>query len=1286
MEAHVWDAGLARSTHQEYDGIGGSNRFSIGDGSTSLHFHSAHVTGTIIASGFKANAKGMAPQADAVGYNWNSDMSEATTAANNGMLLSNHSYGWGASAIPDWYFGAYLYESRNWDIILHNAPYYLMVVAAGNDGNDNTSNGNPLDGNSSYDKLSGQATSKNNLVVANAQDANIDANGNLISVNIRSSSSEGPTDDYRIKPDITGNGSGLYSTYHNSDNAYNSISGTSMASPNVCGTLLLLQQHYNNINSGFMRAATLKGLALHTADDAGPAGPDAVWGWGLLNGKDAANAITNNDVESTIIELTLNQGNSYSVNVDSDGINDLIASISWTDPAGTANWGTANDPTPALVNDLDIRVTQAASTYYPYRLTSITTNANDGDNIVDPFEKVIISGASGTYTITVTHKGSLSGGSQNFSLIVTGKASIPSAPLADFSADNTTPAVGQTVTFTDLSSNSPTSWSWSFNPSTVTYVVGNSNSQNPQVQFNNNGVYTVSLTSTNTIGSDDETKTDYIYAGTPGLWTGLSTQDWNTASNWHNYLVPPSSQDVTIPAGLANWPSYNGNLVVGTHCNDIVMNGASELTVTGDLTISPGKTLTNNSNSTIHIDGDWTNYGTFNEGLSTVDFTGTNNSIINTPPGEHIYLINESFNNFPESWNGDLGNGQGQFRKRNTSFAGGPSPEARFRRLGGNNTATKRMYYNVLNTSGLSSLTLDFMHAVDDRNGSIEYTLKVEYSTDQTNWFDAGWSVSPTEDIPATPVSLNLSSAQGVGSSTLYIAFTVTGKLKNIKYWYIDNVQLHYNTIVVQTFYNLTDSKAGAEVITNGYVTMNNDMIVKPGAYFTNSTGNTINVAGNVLFEGNSSAKASFIDNGIINVTGTTSVQSYYTDNRWHFLSSPVSNAVSNIFLDIYLKEWNENNYTWTFITATDYPLEVGKGFEIWSELGNPIIDYTGGALNTGNISPAVTATDDNGGGIGADEGWNFVGNPFPSAIDLGEYGNVFPGYTWTNLDYTVYLWNGVQYASYNPNTDPPSSTNGGTRYVPSMQSFFVKAHDFNPAITIPNSARVHNAQANYKISDDQQTIRLRAEGNGYSDEMLIMANKAATNGFDSDFDAYKLMGIEQAPQIYSVNTDIKLSINVLEKIVEEDVIEIGFNVGEDGEYTIIASEILNFENFEVVLLEDLLTNTWVDILENPVYEFYASQEGPQTRFRLHFSSPMGVQPNYQQALAIYSHSDIIFIHTPVSIDGNVVVYNMMGQQILKQQNLGEGLNPIRVKNGTGYYLVKVYSGSKVYAQKVFIR
>jgi len=523
MTAHIWDAGLARTTHQEYDGAGGNNRFSIGDGTTTLHFHSAHVTGTIIASGFDSDAKGMAPQAHAIGYDWNNDQSEAATAANNGMLVSNHSYGYDAASIPDDWFGQYSNGAVEWDDIMYNAPYYLMMIAAGNDGDDNSSNGDPLDGNSSYDKLSGKAVSKNSLVVANAQDANIDANGDLVSVSINSSSSEGPTDDYRIKPDITGNGTNVYSTYESADDDYASITGTSMATPNVTGTLLLLQQHYNNVKGSFMKAATLKGLALHTADDAGTAGPDAIFGWGLLNAKRAAEAITDEGTGSVILETSLANSASYSIDVFALGGEDLIASICWTDPAGNEITN-ANNNTPVLVNDLDIRVTESTNTYYPYKLTGITTNTQ-ADNTVDPYERVNVTNpTAGTlYTITITHKGALSS-PQDYSLIITGITGNNAKPNANFEVNtpstllNPLPILeGDIVTYTNLTTGVVDSYSWVFDGGTPST---SANLDPGNITYNTTGLYDVTLTAHNNANGDSTlTKTDRINVLDPTIET-----------------------------------------------------------------------------------------------------------------------------------------------------------------------------------------------------------------------------------------------------------------------------------------------------------------------------------------------------------------------------------------------------------------------------------------------------------------------------------------------------------------------------------------------------------------------------------------------------------------------------------------------------------------------------------------------------------------------------------------------------------------------------------------------
>ncbi|WP_264524080.1 S8 family serine peptidase [Flavobacterium sp. N502536] len=546
MTAYVWDGGATLPTHNEFGG-----RVSIGDGVTTIvttnnnSQHANHVTGTIVAAGTVAASKGMAFQGNARTNEWTNDLTEATTAAANGMLISNHSYGWatrnsaGTVLIAPWQFGAYQTTARDWDILMFNAPYYLQVKSAGNDGGDNTANTSPLGGFTAYDKLTGFSTSKNNLVIANANDAVISATGALTSVTISGSSSQGPTDDLRIKPDLAGNGASVYSTATLTNpitpltnSSYGNASGTSMAAPNVTGTLLLLQQHYKNLTGNFMRAATLKGLALHTADDAGAVGPDAIFGWGLLNAKFAAETITKNGTASIVQESTLVNGGTYTLSVTSDGVNPLIASISWTDPAGVAYSGsTPNIGTAKLINDLDIRVTNGAGTNFPYRLLTATTNGL-GDNTRDPFERIRIVGAAGTYTITVTHKGSLVNGSQNFSTVVTG-ITVPDLYVKDRPFD-----VG-------LQPNPDSGPMWISDDIWVRQTIdGGTVHENPEFKLSSpNGVY-VKVTNKGTVASASGKVKLYFAKASSGL-------TWPT--NFVNFYVGPVLHgdyigEVAIPA------------------------------------------------------------------------------------------------------------------------------------------------------------------------------------------------------------------------------------------------------------------------------------------------------------------------------------------------------------------------------------------------------------------------------------------------------------------------------------------------------------------------------------------------------------------------------------------------------------------------------------------------------------------------------------------------------------------------------------------------------------------
>ncbi|HTD98733.1 MAG TPA: S8 family serine peptidase [Mucilaginibacter sp.] len=492
----IWDGGWVYKAHQEFAG----KTITLKDTSFVID-HATHVSGTLLAKGVYAPAKGMAFNAGTLlSYDFNNDVAEMSAAASN-LLLSNHSYGdeagwnfnegnnhWEWFGIPgdtvDYTFGFYSDRAQAWDKIAFNAPYYLIVEAAGNSrgstgpavgetyygyrsASDQTFiNKGPrpagISSNNSYDCISSTANAKNILTIGAINPL---PNGPTNSQSIATTffSSWGPTDDGRIKPDLVGNGLNVLSAGSSSPTSYITFSGTSQATPNITGSLYLLQEYYAEKNAGnFMRAATLKGLACHTAFDAGNVGPDYIYGWGLLDMKKAAQAITDNSVKSLIREVSLAQGKQQNYNVVASGNGALVATISWTDPEGTITTdGTINSRTPKLVNDLDIRVSDGTTTFTPWVLDPANPGAaaTKGDNIRDNVEQVYIANATPgkAYTITVSHKGILKQGPQAYSIIVTGIGGTTycaSSPLS--SADsrvnnvtlsnlNNTPAAGCTT-------------------------------------------------------------------------------------------------------------------------------------------------------------------------------------------------------------------------------------------------------------------------------------------------------------------------------------------------------------------------------------------------------------------------------------------------------------------------------------------------------------------------------------------------------------------------------------------------------------------------------------------------------------------------------------------------------------------------------------------------------------------------------------------------------------------------------------------------------------------------
>ncbi len=166
-------------------------------------------------------------------------------------------------------------------------------------------------------------------------------------------------------------------------------------------------------------------------------------------------------------------------------------------------------------------------------------------------------------------------------------AGLAPPPVADFSASSTTFEVNQIVTFADLSTNTPTSWTWSFNPNRVVYFGGTSaSSQNPLVAFTAIGNYTVSLIATNAGGFDTETKTGYIDVDycSPNSHNGTSFGDYIS-------LVQLGSINNVTGASASPYYTYYSNL-----STDLTLG--TEYTIT----VSPGTWSGGGNNISVWID------------------------------------------------------------------------------------------------------------------------------------------------------------------------------------------------------------------------------------------------------------------------------------------------------------------------------------------------------------------------------------------------------------------------------------------------------------------------------------------------------------------------------------------------------------------------------------------------------------------------------------------------------------------------------------------------------------
>jgi hypothetical protein len=319
-----------------------------------------------------------------------------------------------------------------------------------------------------------------------------------------------------------------------------------------------------------------------------------------------------------------------------------------------------------------------------------------------------------------------------------------------------------------------------------------------------------------------------------------------------------------------------------------------------------------------------------------------------------------------------------------------------------------------------------------------------------------------------------------------------------------------------------------------------------------------------------------------------------------------------------------------------------GRGYAMYSRgniLATTLWDVRG-QINAGNSTPVSLPVSYTSSGSILNDGWNLVGNPFPSTIDW----NAADGWTKINLAGSIYISdNGtassLQYATWNGVT----GTNGGSRYISTGQGFWVKANGSGvPVLQATEEVKTPGTQTTFfRQASTDNLLRITLLQGATRDEAVVHFREDATRGLDADADAWKLRnGTFNLSTL--AETSESLAINSWSELICDTDIKLNVTDVTNGSYSLKFSNLSSFGGATEFILRDRFLQTSTTVTNNLEYVFTVSSDAQSfgsDRFVLHIMKtpdPVDIQES-DGTLSVAYTSNVQWYYNDLAIPGATI-------------------------------------------------